>query len=116
MRTKTLLLNLIVWFTFLSKATFGQVSDLDNASTDPNDYLGWDNTTTFPLQIRHNRNDQPIGMFTNNLQRLRINAGNANPTINTFPVNTPGFVAISTDPNFYTGVGPFSLLHLAGQL
>ena len=112
MKTKLILLYLLlssVW-------ALSQVSELDNSGSLPGNYLGWDNTTTFPLAIRHNRIDQPIGMFTNNFQRLRINAGNANPTINTFPVSTAGFVAISTDPGFYTGVGPFSLLHLAGQL
>src|SRR5690554_1753015 len=52
-----------------------QVSTLGNSGL-PNDYLGWDNTNNFPLQIRHNAN-QPINFFTNNLMRATFTTGNA---------------------------------------
>jgi hypothetical protein len=72
---------LLIWCMFSSLDVLCQADVIGHNGT-AGQYLGWNTLTTIPLEIRHNRNDQPIGMFTNNLQRLRINAGNANPTIN----------------------------------
>jgi len=56
------------------------------------DFVGWDNAQAFPLQIRHNANDQPINFFTDNVMRMRIAAGNA--TAPTTGTPTAGFVGI----------------------
>ncbi len=78
--------------------SFSQVSELDNNSTNTAHYLGWDGTSTIPLNIRHNRNDQRIDFFTNNILRMRINAGNATEPMT--GASTAGFV----------GIGPCSKL------
>jgi len=85
----------------------GQVSETENMGTFPASYLGWDNTTTFPLNIRHDRNNQPIDFWTKNVRRLRINDGTANPTLNVvWPVSTAGFVGIDMS-NQLIGPGIF---------
>lgn len=48
-------------------AVSAQVTTLGN-SGNPTDYIGWNNSQAFPLQIRHNAN-QPINIYTNNLFR-----------------------------------------------
>ena len=35
------------------------------------DYVGWDNTTTVPLMVRHD-NNQPIEWYTDSIQRMRL--------------------------------------------
>jgi|GEM_PF-902763 len=98
-----------------STAGKAQASETDNFGSNPLSFLGWDNTTTFPLNIRHHRNNQPIDFWTNNVCRLRINDGTANPTLNVvWPVSTAGFVGIDMS-NQLQGTGPFSLLHLNGE-
>jgi len=69
--TKVLALGMIA----IPLAVSAQVSTLGN-SGNPTDYIGWNATQAFPLQIRHNAN-QPINFFTNNLMRATFTTGNA---------------------------------------
>jgi len=89
-----------------SQTITGQATVLGNTGFNTN-FLGWDNTTAFPLNIRHDRNNQPIDFWTNNVRRLRINDGTANPTLNVvWPVSTAGFVGIDMS-NQLIGPGIF---------
>ncbi|MGQ0830012.1 MAG: tail fiber domain-containing protein, partial [Bacteroidota bacterium] len=54
----------------------------------------------------------PLPFRTNDIFRMRLN-GNQTATINTFNVNTSGFVGIAPDGFFATN-SPSSMLHLAG--
>jgi hypothetical protein len=51
--------------------SLAQVSVLGNSGL-PTDYLGWNNTNNFPLQIRHNGNHH-INLYTNSVHRLKLN-------------------------------------------
>lgn len=51
-----------------------QISYTSNSFGTATDYVGWDNTNNFPLEIRHNGN-QPIDFYTNGIQRMRIASG-----------------------------------------
>lgn len=81
----------------------------------PPDYVGWDGSTTIPLEIRHNGNE-PIDFYTDSIQRMRLWESSTN-TINGFPsIIQNGFVGISDQRLFFTsGVGPFSRLHLVDR-
>ena len=93
-------------------AVSAQVSVLGNNGI-PSNYVGWNAAQTFPLQIRHNGN-QPIDFITDNTHRLRI-MPSGTTTVNNYPIDHDGFVGLSTNPNFFNLVEPFSLLHLNGQ-
>ena len=95
-----------------------QTSITGNLSANPAHFLGWDNTTTFPLNIRHDRNNQPIQLWTGGLLRMRINDESNVQTINGFAgINTRGFVGLSPFNSFWNDpTGPYSLLHLAGDI
>src|SRR5690606_37467963 len=44
---------------------WAQVSVDQNSPLNPGaDYVGWDNSTTVPLMIRHDAGDQPIEFYT----------------------------------------------------
>ena len=70
MKSKFLLLVFIT-VSLISKS---QVSELDNNSANTAHYLGWDASTTFPLNIRHNNNiaNSDINFWTRNLQRMTL--------------------------------------------
>jgi len=90
----------------------------NNASS--GDYVGCDNTSPFPLQIRQNDN-QPIDWYTTALHRMRLNqtvATLVNPAFG-FPGITwkTGYLGLSGRPDFFTaGPGPFSRLHLVDDV
>jgi hypothetical protein len=87
---------------FSNVTSFAQSTTLGNNSGTSTDYLGWDNLTNFPLAIRHDRTNQPIGMFTGGIQRLRINPAVWNVNINSFAAqNKAGYVGISPDNGFF---------------
>lgn len=50
---------------------FSQVSILGNVTNDPFDYLGWNTSTNFDLEIKHEASF-PIKFFTNNTERMRV--------------------------------------------
>jgi hypothetical protein len=52
-----------------------QTSTLGNAGGNPTSYLGWDAATPFPLNIRHNGN-QNINIFRNGLNRMQFQTEN----------------------------------------
>src|SRR5690554_2075714 len=59
-------------------------------------------------------NPQPIDFITDNTHRLRI-MPSGTTTVNNYLIDHDGFVGMSTNPNFFNLVEPFSLLHLNGQ-
>ncbi len=90
-----------------------QVSVATNNSN-AGDYVGCDNTSPFPLEIRQNDN-QPIEWYTDAIARMRMN-----PTVST-GVNSfasaprNGFVLLSGQPDAFTNgssYAPFTRLHL----
>ena len=85
-----------------------QVSNPSNNAL-AGDYVGCDNTSPFPLEIRQNDN-QPIQWFTDAIQRLMLYPTN-NATLNTFNVPRNGFVGISPQPLFFNNPGAFTRLH-----
>lgn len=90
----------------------GQASVLGNAGG-PGDHLGWDNTNTFPLDVRHDGN-QPIDWYTNAIQRLTLRP-DATYTIGSFPLQVKdGAMLLGGDvaPFLAGAPGPFSALHL----
>ncbi len=96
--------------TFVGQA---QVSVATNNSGGT-DYVGCDNSSPFPLEIRQNDN-QPIEWYTDAIARMRMN-----PTVST-GVNSfasaprNGFVLLSGQPDAFTNgssYAPFTRLHL----
>ncbi|MCO5274467.1 MAG: tail fiber domain-containing protein [Flavobacteriales bacterium] len=86
----------------------------NNPSLPGSDYVGWDNTTTVPLQIRHD-GIYPIEFHTSGSFRAQINPKMTYSLLNGF-TNIPadGFTLITPDNGFLSQVkGPFSRLHLA---
>ena len=87
----------------------------NNPITPGTDYVGWDNTTTVPLEVRHD-GPYPIDWYTDAIRRLTL-LPDATYTIGAFPsMTTNGFSLLSPDVDMFytnTGPGPFSLLHLA---
>lgn len=65
-------------------------------------YVGWDATSTIPLQIRHDRFDQSVEVFTGGIQRLYVQ-NNVGPTA--------GFVGIG---DAFTV--PLQRLHVVGDI
>jgi hypothetical protein len=76
-----------------------------------NEWFGAALGSTIPLRIE-TRANQPIEWYTGTFLRMRLNQFQ-NPTINGFNVPAHGFLGLSGNANFFTGVGPFSRLHLA---
>jgi len=78
------------------------------------DYVGCDNTSPFPLQIRQNDN-WPIQFFTDARFRMLLNPSITYGTLGSF-TNIPadGFALITPNTSFLSAVkGPFSRVHLA---
>lgn len=67
-----------------------------------------------PGQYLGSQNNQPLDVRTDNTHRLRI-MPSGTTSINNYPIDHDGFVGMSTNPNFFNLVEPFSLLHLNGQ-
>src|SRR5690554_805483 len=100
--TKVLALGMIA----IPLAVSAQVSTLGN-SGNPTDYIGWNATQAFPLQIRHNAN-QPINFFTGNTQRMTILGAD----------NLLGSPQFATERAGNVGIGtrhPLTLLHMGGE-
>jgi hypothetical protein len=89
-----------------------QVSTPNNFPGTPgSDYVGWDNTTTVPLMVRHDGN-YPIQWWTNNILRMRLTESLPGQVIGSYiNENLSGNLGIGafTSPNVSQ---PFSLLHL----
>ncbi len=85
---KNIVFNIIIVFnmmTFSFSEAKSQASFLGNNSGNPTDYSGWDNTVTFPLNIRHDA-FYPIIFSTNATERMRIAQwGNVSVGDNTNP-------------------------------
>ena len=64
----------IIFFALSQQKMQAQVSTPLNAGSTAN-YVGWDATNLFPLQIRHNAN-QPIDFYTNNSLNPRMRISN----------------------------------------
>lgn len=93
-------IKLLFAASILAVSANAQVSTAFNTGLSTH-YVGWDNTNAFPLQIRHNGNEQ-IHTYTNNLLRMKLMAGGNG--------NTEGRLAIgNTLPAFFT---PIDRLHL----
>lgn len=76
------------------------------------DHLGWNAGTLQALEVRHDGN-WPIQWWTDQLQWMMLNPLRQ-PTINTFTVETNGFLGLSGNANFFNSApGPFTRLHLA---
>jgi hypothetical protein len=91
-----------------------QVSVEQNWPLNPGtDYVGWDNTTTVPLMVRHDAN-QPIQWYTDALRRMQLYQTLNNVSLNGFNgLNHSGYLGLSGNPAFFTFSLPFSRLHLA---
>lgn len=70
-------ISIFILFCISNSWVYGQVSALSNGSVNPADYLGWNNSVTFPLNIRHNNNiaNSDINFWTRNLQRMSLTDG-----------------------------------------
>ncbi|MBX2973088.1 MAG: hypothetical protein KF797_08295 [Flavobacteriales bacterium] len=92
----------------------GQASVVGHAGA-VTDYLGWNNLQGFPLQIRHDNNQQ-IQFFTNNVRRMQL-LPTESYTIGGFTGQSKsGSLLLARDvAAFYSGgaPGPFTRLHLA---
>jgi hypothetical protein len=58
-----------------AQSVHSQTTILGNTGQQSTDYLGWDAATTFPLNIRHNGN-QNINIFRNGLNRMQFQTEN----------------------------------------
>lgn len=94
-------IKLLFSASILAVSASAQVSTPNNNGISAN-YVGWDNTNAFPLQIRHNAN-QEIHTYTNNLLRMKIANGGGFS-------NVGGNVAFGN--NLATGFTPVDRLHL----
>ena len=63
-------------FTQATQAGIGALGHNPGANPPTTHYLGWDATTTIPLQIRHDA-ALPITFHTNGTQRMYITQNNA---------------------------------------
>jgi len=91
-----------------------QVSFLGNNSTDPTDYAGWNNTVTFPLQIRHDAN-QPILFSTNGNENMEITSyRNVGVGIAGSSARSKLYARL-TQANASFGQGPFASVALMGE-
>lgn len=85
----------------------------NNPGTPGTDYVGWDNSTTVPLMIRHNAN-QPIQWFTDAVRRMQLYQTLPAISLNGFTgLNHSGYLGLSGNPAFFNTSLPFSRLHLA---
>ena len=114
MRT-TRLLGCLATLTMTLHASPQVAWDTNGNNINATEWFGADNSSTIPLEIRHNAN-QPIDWYTNALHRMRLYPANST-TLNTFNVPRHGFVGISQQPLFFSsGPGPFSRLHLVDSV
>jgi hypothetical protein len=99
---------------FVMQSGQAQVSIEQNFPASPGtDYVGWDNSTTVPLMIRHDAN-QPIQWFTNALRRMQLYQTLNNVSLNGFNgLDHSGYLGLSGNPAFFNLSLPFSRLHLA---
>ena len=78
-----------------------QVTWLGNNSSS-GDYVGCDNTSPFPLEMRQNDN-QPIEFFTDNVFRMRLNEDLPTQSINGIsPLNLSSFLGVGNFTGTYT--------------
>lgn len=102
--------SLIIGLIITTQAN-AQISYTSNSFGTATDYVGWDNTNNFPLEIRHNGNF-PINTYTNTTHRMKINP-DLTTTINSVTQSFSGFVGIA--PNgYFANNTPITLLHLIG--
>ena len=84
-----------------------------NSVTLTSDWFGADNTSTVPLQIRHDAN-QPIEWYTDAIQRMLLAPTVTGQTVNGYPgVNLTGFLGIGPFGNALVNQ-PQAMLHLDG--
>lgn len=99
---KIIQLTLIIEIMILSNHNaFAQVTTPANTGA-ATDYVGWDATQNFPLNIRHNRTGQPINFWTFNFQRMTIVDGGA--------AFNAGYIGMGN--NLPVGFTPLDRLHL----
>ena len=72
-------MSLIIGLIITTQAN-AQISYTSNTLGSATDYVGWDNSNVFPLQIRHNA-DQEIDTYTNNLIRMKVIGGGGTGTL-----------------------------------
>jgi hypothetical protein len=85
-----------------------QVSVPQNSPSNPGvDYVGWDNNTGVPLEIRHNAN-QRIEWYTDAVRRMTLRETDQNASFNTYnQLDLSGHLALGENHGF-----PLTLLHL----
>jgi len=92
-----------------------QVTTLGNNASS-GDYVGCDNTSPFPLEIKHNDN-QPIWLFTDAIWRATMNETVTYGLLGAYSsVPANGFTLLGEDAaEFKNGgaPGPYTMLHLA---
>ncbi len=106
----------------ITNPTFSQVTRLGHTGF-VTDFVGWNATQNFPLQLRHN-GSFPINVLTTNVFRMKINPTISYTVNNLLPAQARnGFVLIGNDGfSNQSGLtlaannfGPYSLLHLNGE-
>lgn len=77
MKTSTKLLLILLPFICEIELSYGQSSVIGNNGS-LGEYLGWDNITTIPLDIRHNNTTSPqnIDFYTDNTFQMTILGNN----------------------------------------
>lgn len=68
-----ILLITIIGFSVFSSPLISQTSTIGNTSSSPTDYLGWEASVTFPLNIRH-KGTEPLRFATHNIEHMRVTA------------------------------------------
>ena len=84
-------------------------------STSPPDYVGWNGSTTIPLEVRHNGN-QPIEWYTDSLRRMHLMETDSYDVGGSTSQDKDGFLLLCPDVDqFYSNgaPGPYTTLHLA---
>ena len=84
-------------------------------STSPPDYVGWNGSTTIPLEVRHNGN-QPIEWYTDSLRRMLLMETDSYDVGGSTSQDKDGFLLLCPDVDqFYSNgaPGPYTTLHLA---
>ena len=71
MKNTVIKLNVLIAIICSCNTVNSQVSILGNTSINQAHFVGWNNTVTFPLDIRHDA-FQPIIFSTNATERMRI--------------------------------------------
>lgn len=109
------LLQILLALLMLNSSTHAQVSAVGNGTVIPYRFVGWDGTGPGGAKDLDIKNDwnRPIKLFTNGLNRVRLNEA-LTATVNGVTKPFDGYFGISPLGFFNTNT-PWSMLHLDGS-